>query len=143
MSTLEDVCYECHNYFEVGKKAGEFNVIDGNIDVDFLQNGQYFRVIGSVFNDGIYQYPASDMMDETFTGEVWAMAVPKAVLELADDINAWMEKYGASLQSPYNSESFGGYSYSKGSAYSGGSTGNPVWMSVFSDRIKRWYKLWA
>lgn len=143
MSTLEDICYECHNYFEVGKKAGYFNVTDGNIDVDFLQDGQYFRVIGSVFNDGIYQYPATDMTEEAFIGEIWAMAVPKAVLELVEEIDAWKEKYGVALTSPYNSESFGGYSYSKGNGYTGNANGTPAWLNVFSDRIKRWYKLWA
>ena len=143
MSTLEDICYECHNYFEVGKKAGTFTVTNGNIEVDFLQDGQYFRVRNSVFNDGIYQYPATEMTDETFTGEVWAMAVPKDVIALVGDVDAWKEKYAVALQSPYMSESFGGYSYSKGYKNSSNSGTALTWQDVFSDRIKRWYKLWA
>lgn len=53
---------------------------DGGITLPFLQEGQYFRVVGSVFNDGLYQYPTKDMIDEIFDGAVWALAVPKAVL---------------------------------------------------------------
>lgn len=143
MSTLEEICYECHNYFEIGKNSGEFVIENGNLSVDFLLEGQYFRIIGSIFNDGIYQYPETTLTDETFKGEVWPMAVPKTVVELVMDIDAWKAQYDKVNQSPYTSESFGGYSYTKGASTGGGNGNGLTWQSVFYDRMKRWYKLWA
>ena len=83
---LEEVLQHLNNWFLVpdGIHSGEFTVQDGGITLPFLQTGQYFRVVGSIFNDGLYQYPEQDMTDETFNGTVWALAVPKAVITLAD-----------------------------------------------------------
>ena len=87
---LEEVLRHLNNWFLVpdGIHSGEFIVQDGRLTLPFLQDGQYFRVVGSVFNDGLHQYPANDMTGETFTGAVWVLAVPKAVIALADEIAA-------------------------------------------------------
>ena len=119
---LEEVCGYLHNYFIHEIHTGDFSIVNGSIDVDFLQNGQYFRIVGSVFNDCVCQYPADDLHDEEFSGSVWAMAVPPTVIALAGEIEDWIEKYGDTMNSPYQSESFGGYSYSKGSGNSGDSS---------------------
>lgn len=111
---LEQVLRHLNNWFLVEIHEGTFTVENGSITLPFLQNNQYFRVCGSVFNDGLHQYPAADLTDETFTGTVWALAVPKAVVMLSEDIAAWEEKNGEAVLSPYTSESFGGYSYTKG-----------------------------
>ena len=106
----------------------------------FLQPGQYFRVIGSIFNDGVWQYGDTDLTDETFDGAIWAMAIPPAVLELNEDIDSWLEQYGETQNSPYSSESFGGYSYSKNS--SGGSGADKsTWQGVFAPRLNKWRKM--
>ena len=120
---LEQVVQHLNNWFLVpdGIHSGEFTVQDGGITLPFLQTGQYFRVVGSVFNDGLHQYPAKDMTEETFDGAVWALAVPKSVISLADEIAAWDEKNG--VPGPYTSESFGGYSYSKATNTSGVAVG--------------------
>jgi hypothetical protein len=77
-----------------------------------LQSGRYFRIIGSHFNDGVHQYPATGLVDETFDGSIWVMSVPVAVTALLNDINAWIETYASDAtspaNSPYSSESFGG-----------------------------------
>ena len=67
-----------NNYFVVkdGIHRDTFTIENGSVSLDFLQNGQYFKIIGSVFNDGIYQYPVTGLTDEEFEGEIWAMAVP-------------------------------------------------------------------
>ena len=79
------------------------------------------------------------LQDETFDGAVWALAVLKAVVELAGEIAAWQEKYGAVVDSPYTSESFGGYSYSKaGGTESGGAGG---WQAAFRARLNPYRKL--
>ena len=135
---LEEVLREVNNWFLVPDSihAGEFTVQNGRLTLPFLQEGQYFRVVGSVFNDGLHKYPAKDMTGETFDGAVWALAVPKAVIALADEIAAWQEKNGEA--GPYTSESFGGYSYSKATNSSGVAVG---WKDVFKSRLNTWRRI--
>lgn len=135
---LETVLQNLNNWFLVpdGVHAGEFTVQGGQITLPFLQTGQYFRVVGSVFNDGLHQYPVADLTDETFTGSVWALAVPKAVIELAEEIDAWQTKNGD--PGPFTSESFGGYSYSKATNASGMAVG---WQDVFKSRLNDWRRI--
>lgn len=142
---LTELCQELHNWFERKKYFGTFTIEAGNITGLDLLNGQYFRVIGSVFNDGVYQYPAWELTDETFEGAVWALGIPKAVIDLADEIDAWRKKYesaDSAAMSPFNSESFGGYSYSKGGGGTSGSGNNLTgWQGVFASRLNRWRKI--
>ena len=135
---LETVLQNLNNWFLVpdGVHAGEFTGQGGQITLPFLQTGQYFRVVGSVFNDGLHQYPVADLTDETFTGSVWALAVPKAVIELAEEIDAWQTKNGD--PGPFTSESFGGYSYSKATNASGMAVG---WQDVFKSRLNDWRRI--
>lgn len=138
---LEQVLQHLHNWFVVtgGIHEGTFEIKDGSIALPFLSNGQFFRICGSVFNDGLYQYPDAAFRDEIFTGEVWALAIPRPVMLLVDEIEAWQEKNGDIAASPYASESFVGYSYSKDKDTK---TGEPVtWQSVFRSRLNEWRKL--
>ena len=140
---LTELCQELRNWFDrdLPKWFGQFQIENRALVLDGLQDGQYFRIVGSVFNDGVHQYPATDLVDETFTGAIWAMAVPPAVVALASDISAWQEQYGATTVSPYTSESFGGYSYSKASGGSGAGGSTPTWQSTFAARLNRWRKI--
>ena len=137
---LEQVLRHLNNWFLVDIHEGTFTVENGSITLPFLLTNQYFRIVGSVLNDGLHQYPAVDLTDETFTGSVWALAVPKAVIDLSVEIEAWQEKNGEAVVSPYQSESFGGYSYTKRSA---GSDGNALngWQGAFKGRLNDWRKL--
>ena len=137
---LEQVLRHLNNWFLVEIHEGTFTVENGSIALPFLQTNQYFRICGSVFNDGLHKYPAVDLTDETFTGTVWALAVPKAVITLAEDIAAWEERNGEAVASPYQSESFGGYSYTKRSAGSDSGTLNG-WQNAFRGRLNDWRKL--
>ena len=138
---LEQVLMHLKNWFLVpgGIHEGTYTIEDGGITLPFLANGQYFRICGSVFNDGLHQYPASDLKAETFEGTVWALAVPQSVIDLASEIEAWKTKNGDASVSPYQSESFGGYSYSK--ATDSASGGAVTWQSAFSSRLNAWRKL--
>ena len=148
---LTEICQYLHNWFDKGqaKFFGEIAITDNLILVNgeeiALIDGQYFRVIGSLLNDGVHQYPSMELMDETFDGAVWSMALPPAVLALSRDIEAWQDKHGSATSeamSPFNSESFGGYSYSKsGSGSASGEGGNGGWQSAFANRLKPWRKL--
>ena len=138
---LEQVLMHLNNWFLVpgGIHEGTYTIEDGGITLPFLVNGQYFRICGSVFNDGLHQYPASDLKAETFEGTVWALAVPQAVIDLAAEIEAWQKKNGDASVSPYQSESFGGYSYSK--ATDSASGGAVTWQSAFRSRLNNYRKL--
>ena len=136
---LYELCLELNNFFEYARYIGNITIENGNVQTDLLQDGQYFRIVGSVFNDGVYQYPTTDLHDETYYGGLWAMAVPKDVIALAEEIKDWQTKYGGvDNMSPYQSESFGGYSYTKASGSDGGSAG---WKDIFKGRLNKWRKL--
>ena len=140
---LTELCAELNNYFWRQKSVGAFKIEDGSIDVPFLKDDQYYRIVGSTFNDGVHKYPSMDLKDEEFEGAVWSMAVPQAVIDLASEISDWIDKYGNAVMSPFNSESFGNYSYSKGSVSAGSSgSGNPnTWQAVFATRLNKWRRL--
>lgn len=146
------LCEYLRNWFdeECYKVIGTITIADGGISVRnnpiTLKNGQYFRVIGSVYNDGVHQFPDYSLSDETFEGAIWEMKVPQQVVDLAEDISKWVEKYGSAdspAMSPFNSESFAGYSYSKGTGASGpdGNESSTSWQSVFKSRLNMWRKL--
>lgn len=138
---LEQVLRHLNNWFLVDIHEGTFTVENGGITLPFLQTNQYFRICGSVFNDGLHLYPAVDLTDETFTGTVWVLAVPKAVVTLAEDIAAWQEKNGEAVASPYTSESFGGYSYTKASGGKADTSAVTGWQDAFRNRLNDWRKL--
>lgn len=150
---LTSICQYLRNWFnrkpdgsDYPKYTGTFSIENGEIVElsDELAEGQYFRVMGSLFNDGVHQ-KGDVLKDETFEGAVWSMGVPPEVVALANDIAAWQEKYGAvdsPAMSPYDSESFGGYSYSKQQGYASVGGGMlTAWQAVFDARLKMWRKI--
>ena len=137
---LETVLTHIKNWFLVDVYKRTYTIKDSTMELPFLQHGQYYRICGSVFNDGLHKYGDTEdkLQNETFTGTVWALAIPKAVVELALEIEAWQSKNGEAAQSPYSSESFGGYSYTKATD---STTGRPVtWQTAFRDRLNQWRK---
>lgn len=141
---IDEICDTIHNYFtDAGDvRTGAFAVEDGTLALDFLAEGQYFKVVGSVMNDGVWQYPADGMTDESFTGEIWPMKLPMAFLKMCEEIDAWQEKYGAAMLTPYQSENvIGVYSYTKAAAGSGGASSAAGWKDVFKAKLNRWRKL--
>lgn len=138
---LTDLCQELHNWFNDGTVySGTFSIEGGVISLPFLLDGQYYRICGSVFNDGVHAYVAEDeLTDEIFTGTIWPMKIPKAFLDLAEKIDGWNEKNGDAVVSPYQSESMPNYSYSLKSG--GGESGTLGWQSVFASELNRWRKM--
>ena len=141
---ITELCLYLNNWFdyEQPKYFGQFTVEDGVLvfdggDMD-IADGQYYRIIGSKFNDRVYKHGSEDLVAETFNGAVWLMAIPRDVVSLATEIEAWQTQYGEVTMSPYQSESFGGYSYSKAS---GGSSTVPTWQSTFKSRLSPWRKI--
>ena len=131
---IDAICASLRNYFVVEIVDGEYTVTDREITLPFLAAGQFFRVVGSVFCDGVYRYGDALPADETFDGAIWAMAIPPTLEELAAEIEEWKQKNAEVINSPYQSESFDGYSYTKGSD-------SASWQGVFAKRLTRWRKL--
>lgn len=148
---ITELCGDLHNWFDIdgmGRQKsikGTFTITGGALDLqDFVLERQYFRVVGSAFNDGAHRYGDNDLTDETFSGEITAMYIPKEVFDLLQEMNDWQDKYGEAVNSPYNSESFGGYSYSKAGAGDilSGSDGRATGVkSVFAHRLNKWRKV--
>ena len=109
----------------------------------FLLDGQYFKIDGSVFNDGVHKYNDTEdvLRDEEFQGYIIAMAVPQDIINLDAEISSWVDKYGEVVDSPYQSESFGGYTYTKASG--SGSSSNPQvsWQDKFASRLNAYRKI--
>lgn len=148
---LTELCGELNNYFDRDMPfyIGEVTISEGMFSAgtlsDIIKDGQYFRIVGSVFNDGVHKYSggaADNLVDEVFNGSVRLMAVPKEVIDLASDINNWKDKYGAQAESPFASEnlSSSSYSYSKASISSDG-TGGSSWQASFAKRLNRWRRM--
>ena len=144
---LTEICAEIRNYFVTEIHEGHFTIDGGKIaPLDFLQEGQYFRIVGSAFNDGVHKHTKKDtvgegspptLTDEKFSGAVWAMAVPSSVIALSAEI-AEFNKSDAAKPSVYTSESFGSYSYSKATD----SNGVPItWQKAFASRLNKWRKV--
>lgn len=150
-NTLTEMCEYLNNYWPRIKAVGHYAIVNGQIIVpevngnSWLKENQYFRIIGSIFNDGVHKYPATDLVDEEFDGCLWAMAVPSAVIALASDIEAWQTKYGgidSPNMSPMQSESFQNYSYTKKASGSDANSDEPItWQSTFSSRLNKWRRL--
>ena len=137
---LNEICAELRNWFVVpnGVHIQTYTISGGSIaPLDFLQEGQYFRIVGSVFNDGVYRYPATSLTDEVFEGAVWAMALPPSLIALTAEI----EEYNKSAGKPsvYTSESYpNGYSYTRATD----ENGVPLsWQKAFASRLSKWRKL--
>ena len=146
---LTEICGYLRNWFtrrpdgtDVPKVKGEFTISDGIIQGVDLLEGQCYRILGSVLNDGVYEFHADEpvLRDETFTGEVWPMLVPIDVVNLDREIETWIEKNGEAVSGVFSSEnlSASGYSYSlKGSGEIAGAN----WQTAFATRLSRYMKL--
>lgn len=148
---LSEICAYLRNYFDKGqpKTYGEIVIENGTLSTDCqLKANQYFRIIGSTFNDGVYKNDSNlQLVNETFNGAVWAMACPPDFISIVSEISEWQTKYGvvdSSMMSPYNSENFfGDYSYSKSSGGSSDTSKDKsgTWQGVFGARLARWRKI--
>lgn len=150
---LQQVCEYIHNFFIKEAHVGKYTIDEnGMISLAFLKEGQRFWITNSDLNDGVYTYHGSGITNdddtdvaglraETFTGTVCAMAVPPAVIELAEEIKTWVDNNQSAINSPYQSESvIGVYSYTKASGGSGAG-GSVSWQDIFGNRLNRWRKV--
>lgn len=147
---LEKVLSHIHNWFVRESWTAKGCAIEGGelpASVSSLMlDGQWYRIEGSYLNDGLHQNPASDLEDETFDGTISLLAIPKPLLSIVDEISDWIEDTEQAdreaRKAKFQSESFGGYSYSlkadsRSNSASGGLTG---WQAAFRSDLNPWRK---
>lgn len=139
---LNQVCAEIKNYFtwEKDKHFGDWQIVDGLITPSFDIPTDYIRIVGSHLNDGVHKLSDTDLVDEEkFHGAIWVMSPPADFLALVAEIQEWQDANGgadSAAMSPFQSESFGGYSYSKGGGSGeSGSSSVPTWQSTYASRL--------
>lgn len=144
---LKEICDFIHNYFVADIYEGDFLIKNNKVIspiLDIAEN-QHYMIEGSKFNDGIiFKYNDLDsekeLINEEFHGVVYALNIPRDVLDLKDEIEEWQEKNKDALGSIYQSESFGGYSYNKGNA--SGKYGSQIsWKDVFGKKLNCYRKI--
>ena len=150
---LQEIMEEINNYFvPISAELVTYTISGGVISPAFgAEEGDRFYVCGSRRNDGVYTYHADGAMndddsevaglrDETFAGTIRVCSVPPALLALSEEIKLWEAKNSATLESPFASESFNGYSYTLKSGNSGaGGTGPLTWRDCpAAKRLERW-----
>ena len=149
LATIEAVLDHLHNYFPRETVTDTFSVGSGVLSPSLDgQTGQYYWITGSVFNDGLHKIGGTDLTNEAETPmTIHLLAVPLALVAICGEIEDWLSANGQAMQtaaaSPYQSESFGGYSYTiKGDLASGSaSQGLTGWQAAFKSRLDRWRKL--
>ena len=147
---IGEICAEIKNYFtyEEDRHLGDWVISDGTISPSLDLPTEYIRIIGSRLNDGVHKVSELDkLLDEEFNGAIWIMSPTADFLSLVAEIEAWQEKNGSIdsvNMSPFQSESFGGYSYSKGSvgnSASGSGSSVPTWQSTYASRLNQYRRI--
>lgn len=141
--TLTTLCKEVNNYFDSERIFDTFEIKNGGFVQSLpLVQGQYYAIFDSVFNDGVHKYGDDNdiLTDEKFTGAVWCLKIPADFVALCDKITAWETSNAAALASPFQSESFGGYSYSKASGKDGRTVAYTD-VGEFANALRKWRKI--
>jgi hypothetical protein len=143
---IGEICAEIKNFFtyENDRYVGDWKISNGAILPTLNFPTKYFRITGSRLNDGVHEITQSGagLVDENFHGAIWIMSPPEDFLALCAEIKEWQTKNGAvdsSAMSPFASESFGGYSYSKG--YGADGSANGTWKNVYASRLNRYRRI--
>lgn len=149
-STIYQVCSYLRNFFfyKPTTYIGDITIVNGALDKSYgLLSEQFFCIFNSAKNDGVHQYPTTTLSDETFSGVIRGMSIPKAVIDIMDDIEKWKAEYNdvnSTYMSPYTSESIGSfYSYSKQTGGNADTSKDKsgTWMGTFAAALQSWRKI--
>lgn len=138
--TVADVMRQCRNFFETGWADGTFD-ISGNALPEF-EDG-FIYISGSRYHDGVWYVSGGYLTgrdvggipDESFTGRVWVLSPP---LDFLDTVKAIQEYDEKNPVGAYQSESFGGYSYTRGGNGNGGG-----WRETFADALTPYRRMFT
>lgn len=168
LATIEALCAETHNYHETDKVIGDFTIESGNIKLPFLCKNQFFRIVGSKFNDGVYIYVEGGLVIGAAT---WEEAVDESINWLDVREKYWGDLAGNDLIDesfhgaiwPMNmpraffdlSKEIAAYNASEEAkvkpftsesisgyySYSKTGTDSNLWYNVFAHKLRRWKKV--
>lgn len=168
LATIEALCAETHNYHETDKVIGDYTIENGNIVLPFLAENQFFRVVGSKFNDGVYIYSQdafiirSSTWEEVMNGNLdwealkektWGELVERDLVDETFHGAIWpmnMPRAFLALSkeiAEYNeSEEAKPKPYTSENingyySYTKASATDSEWQNVFSGKLKRWRKV--
>lgn len=134
---INQICRHIRNFFIRSVSEGEFGIVGGELYPSAsMQDGDFYLISGSKYNDGVHIHPAYDLKDEEFVGEVSVMKPPMDFLNVVMEIEEYCRS-GCDKASPYLKESFGGYSYTR---LTDGGTGSS-WQKVFKTKLNPWRKI--
>lgn len=134
---LYEILKYIRNFFPdtANRKEAQFTILNNSIAPSFVcAAGQYFLIEGSVFNDGVHKL-TDTFTNETFTGAITPLKIPKDLLSLVDEITAYSAN---TAHTDYTSESFGGYSYTRARDTNGNACN---WKNEFGTRLNAWRKV--
>ena len=143
---IGEICAYIKNYFvyEGDRIFGEFSIENGEIVPPVEFPTDYYAIFGSRRNNGVHNLAdqTDTLVDEgKFHGSIWIMTPPDDFLTKVAEIKSWVTANNSALASPFSSESFGGYSYTKGKNKSGSDYGI-TWRDQFGDELKsRWGRM--
>lgn len=148
---LQEIMEYLNNYFvPISAKEVTYTISDGVISPSFgSDDGDRFLICMSRRNDGVYTWhadgikndddtEAAGLRDETFAGTIRVCSIPPVLLTLSGEIKSWVESNSDALNSPMQSESFNGYSYTLKSGGGSGGSGPLTWRDQFGKQLERW-----
>ena len=160
---------EVNNFFEITAEEGEFTLSDGVIKLEdnYLLN-QFIAVTGSKLNNGIYLIAEitlegdgdikyfytlesangiedDNISDETFTGIIYGLAVPKDFIALVGEISKTVNppaeeglNFGPTPGTGIVSERFGSYNYTLATDKNGMPA---TWQDLFRNKLNKFRKM--
>lgn len=167
-ATIEALCAECNNYHDTDRIIGTFTIENGSIALPFLRENQFFRIVGSTWNDGVYIYSQdsfivrSSTWEEVMNGNLnWEEVRAKTWGDLVEHDLVDEVFYGAiwPMRMPraflelskkiaeYNESDaakvspFTSESISGHYSYTKASPSDNSWEKVFASKLKRWRKV--
>ena len=135
---LTTVLRSLPRFFERSSESGTFTIeneiLTGNSQVFLV--GSYVALTGSILNNGIYLVTDNlitipEAKDETFTGEIYQLAIPNDFLAMVEEIQGNIETTAKADQG-ITSFSFGGYSESRATTADGVVAS---WREVYKSRL--------
>lgn len=147
VTMLEKVLYHLHNWFVRERlELGDASISDGQLPEEAAEAvpvGAYYRIQGTLLNDGLYLRGEEELRDEESDMVVSVLAIPRPLLSLVDEIDAWQQKNGAATDGPYYQEQFGDYKYTlKGFSTYGSANGIDGWRLAFRDQLTPFRKMY-
>lgn len=168
LATIEALCAECNNFHDTERRFNKYTIENGNISLPFLCEHQFFRIVGSKFNDGVYIYVSDGIIlraakweEMTDCSHDWEDIREKYWGDLGghDLIDETFEGSIWSMNMPraffdlskeiaaYNATDaakttpFLSENISGYYSYTKADANSNLWTNVFKDKMKRWRRL--